>query len=236
VLDPADQCPNTPAGQQVNATGCPLVVDSDNDGVSNDKDRCDNTPVGMAVDASGCPIDSDGDGVTDASDQCAHTPRGETVDGTGCPVRDSDGDGIADKLDRCPNTPHSVVVGSDGCVIVFVEGKKNVVLQGVTFLAGRAELTIDAKKVLDLVAQSLNNSPEVTFEIQGHASSDGADAYNLRLSERRAASVRAYLISKRVAANRMTSKGYGETMPIADNATKEGRDQNRRVELVRTDQ
>jgi OOP family OmpA-OmpF porin len=188
------------------------------------------------VDTTGCPIDSDGDGVTDASDQCPHTPRGETVDGTGCPSRDSDGDGIADKLDRCPNTPHSVVVGADGCVIVFVEGKKNVVLQGVTFVAGRAELTLNAKKVLDLVAQSLNMSPEVRFEIQGHASSDGADAYNLRLSERRAASVRAYLISKGVAANRMTSKGYGETMPIADNATREGRDQNRRVELVRTDQ
>jgi outer membrane protein OmpA-like peptidoglycan-associated protein len=236
VLDPDDKCPNTPAGQQVNATGCALVVDSDNDGVSDDNDRCDNTPVGMAVDTSGCPIDSDGDGVTDASDQCANTPRGETVDGTGCPVRDSDGDGIADKLDRCPDTPRGVVVGADGCLIVFVEGKKNVVLQGVTFVVNQAVLTRNAKKVLDLVAQSLNTNPEVTFEVQGHASSDGNDAANMRLSERRAASVRVYLISKGVAAGRMTSKGYGETMPIADNATREGREQNRRVELVRTDQ
>lgn len=235
VLDDMDQCPNTPAGQQVNSTGCQLIVDSDNDGVADDKDRCANTPAGMAVDASGCPIDSDGDGVTDASDQCADTPRGETVDGTGCPVRDSDGDGISDKLDRCPNTPHGVVVGADGCVVVFVEGKKNVVLQGVTFVVNRAELTLNAKKILDLVAQSLNNSPEVTFEIQGHASSDGPDEYNMKLSDRRAASVRAYLISKGVDASRMTSKGYGETMPIADNATLDGRNQNRRVELVRTD-
>jgi outer membrane protein OmpA-like peptidoglycan-associated protein len=235
VLDDVDQCSNTPAGQRVNTSGCPLVHDSDNDGVSDDKDRCADTPAGIAVDASGCPIDSDGDGVIDASDQCANTPRGETVDGTGCPIRDSDGDGIADKLDRCPNTPSGVVVGSDGCVIVFVEGKKNVVLQGVTFVVGRAELTLNAKKILDLVAQSLNTSTEVTFEIQGHASSDGSDVYNLRLSDRRAASVRAYLISKGVDASRMTSKGYGETMPIADNATLEGRNQNRRVELVRTD-
>lgn len=235
VLDDVDQCPNTPPGQAVNSVGCRLFIDSDHDGVSDDKDRCANTPAGMAVDASGCPIDSDGDGVTDAADQCPNTPRGETVDGTGCSVRDSDGDGVTDKLDRCPNTPKGIVVGSDGCIIVFVEGKKNVVLQGVTFIVARAELTIDAKKILDLVAQSLNANAEVTFEVQGHASSDGPDAYNLALSDRRAASVRAYLMSKGVAAGRMTSRGYGETMPIADNATEEGRKQNRRVELVRTD-
>ncbi|MEP7327199.1 MAG: OmpA family protein, partial [Gemmatimonadota bacterium] len=97
------------------------------------------------------------------------------------------------------------------------------------------ELTIDAKKILDLVAQSLNAVPEVTVEVQGHASSDGSDAANMSLSTRRAASVRTYLISKGVAENRLTSKGYGETMPVADNATEEGRKQNRRVELVRTD-
>jgi outer membrane protein OmpA-like peptidoglycan-associated protein len=235
VLDDVDLCSNTPAGQQVNASGCPLFVDSDRDGVSDDKDRCADTPAGTAVDASGCPIDSDGDGVTDASDMCANTPHGETVDGSGCPIRDTDGDGVTDKLDRCPNTPTGVMVDSNGCVVIFVEGKKNVVLQGVTFIAGRAELTIDAKKILDLVAQSLAANPEVTFEIQGHASSDGPDAYNLALSDRRAASVRAYLISQGVAAGRMTSKGYGESMPIADNGTEEGRKQNRRVELVRTD-
>lgn len=235
VSDDADQCANTPAGTAVNASGCPQVGDADNDGVADDKDRCSDTAAGVAVDASGCAIDSDGDGVTDASDQCANSLPGEPVDGTGCAVLDGDRDGVADKLDRCPDTPSPMVVGADGCVIVFVEGKKNVVLEGVTFVAGRAELTIDAKKILDLVAQSLNVNTEVTFEVQGHASSDGADAYNMRLSGRRARSVRAYLITKGVAASRMTAKGYGETMPIADNKTLEGRKQNRRVELVRTE-
>lgn len=236
VQDDLDQCPDTPAAQQVNSRGCALVIDSDNDGVFDDKDRCPDTRAGMAVDASGCPIDSDGDGVTDAMDLCPDTRRGETVDGTGCTVRDTDGDGVTDKADRCPNTPAGTVVGANGCIIVFIEGKKNVVLQGVNFVAGRAELTIDAKRILDLVAQSLNANNEVTFEIQGHASSDGSDLYNLQLSDRRAASVRTYLISRGVAPSRMTSKGYGETMPIADNATNAGRKQNRRVELVRTDQ
>jgi outer membrane protein OmpA-like peptidoglycan-associated protein len=235
VLDDADRCPNTPAGQQVDAAGCPVVVDADKDGVNDANDRCPNTPEGTSVDASGCPIDSDGDGVTDAADRCPDTPRGETVDGTGCPARDSDGDGVMDNADRCPDTPQGMLVGPNGCLILFVEGKRNVVLEGVNFVVARAELTIDAKRVLDFVAQSLNANPEVTFEIQGHASSEGSDSYNLRLSERRAASVRTYLQSKGVDAARMTSKGYGEAQPIADNATEEGRKQNRRVELVRTD-
>lgn len=234
ISDDVDQCADTPAGAAVTANGCPQIGDADNDGVSDDKDRCSDSPAGVAVDAAGCAIDSDGDGVTDAADKCPNSVPGEAVDGTGCAIVDSDGDGVADKLDRCPDTPSPLVVGADGCLIVFVEGKTNVILEGVTFVAGRAELTIDAKKILGFVAQSLNVNTDVTFEIQGHASSDGADAYNMRLSARRAAAVRTYLISQGVAASRMTSKGYGETMPIADNKTVEGRKQNRRVELVRT--
>lgn len=233
VLDDTDRCANTPAGQAVDATGCP--VDTDKDGVIDANDRCANTPAGTRVDATGCPVDSDGDGVTDASDRCPNTPAGAKVDGQGCPETDSDGDGVLDSADRCPDTPKGMLVGPNGCLVLFVEGKKNVVLEGVNFIVNRAELTIDAKKILDFVAQSLNANPEVTFEIQGHASSEGSDSYNLRLSERRAASVRAYLQSKGVAEARMTSKGYGETQPIADNATEDGRKQNRRVELVRTD-
>lgn len=235
VLDDADRCPNTPAGTQVDSVGCTLVLDADKDGVVDKDDRCPNTAAGTRVDATGCPIDSDGDGVTDAADRCPNTPRGEKVDGNGCPAVDTDGDGVLDSADRCPDTPKGMLVGANGCLILFVEGKKNVVLQGVTFVVNRSELTIDAKKILDLVAQSLNAVPEVTVEVQGHASSDGSDAANMSLSTRRAASVRTYLMSKGVAENRLTSKGYGETMPVADNATEEGRKQNRRVELVRTD-
>ena len=236
VLDDVDRCADTPAGTPVDGVGCPVVVDADKDGVMDKDDRCPDTPAGTRVDASGCPIDSDGDGVTDAADRCPNTPQGEKVDGNGCPDRDTDGDGVLDSADRCPDTPKGMLVGPNGCLILFVEGKKNVVLQGVNFVVNRAELTIDAKKVLDFVAQSLNANPEVTFEIQGHASSEGSDAYNMSLSGRRAESVRAYLATKGVDASRMTSKGYGETMPIADNATEDGRKQNRRVELVRTDQ
>jgi OOP family OmpA-OmpF porin len=234
VRDNADRCAGTEPGKRVDATGCP-IADTDGDGVLDDVDRCQNTPAGAVVDASGCPVDADGDGVTDAADRCPDTPRGERVDGTGCPTRDSDGDGVVDHLDRCPDTPQGMLVGPNGCLVVFGEGQRSVVLEGVNFIVNSAELTLDAKKVLDFVAQSLNANPDVRFEIQGHASSEGSDAYNLRLSDRRAASVRAYLISKGVDAGRMTSKGYGESQPIADNSTEEGRKQNRRVALVRTD-
>ena len=73
------------------------------------------------------------------------------MDGEGCPARDSDGDGVMDSVDRCPDTPQGMLVGPNGCLILFVEGKKNVVLEGVNFVVNRAELTIDAKKILDQI-------------------------------------------------------------------------------------
>jgi OOP family OmpA-OmpF porin len=89
-------------------------VDSDGDGVCDDKDECPNTPAGMEVDERGCGADSDGDGVPDYLDKCPGTPKGVRVDLSGCPV-DSDGDGVPDYLDKCPGTPAGVPVDSDGC-------------------------------------------------------------------------------------------------------------------------
>ena len=82
-LDSDDKCPNTPAGVQVDATGCPL--DADGDGVPDYLDKCPNTPAGVQVDSTGCPLDSDGDGVPDYLDKCPNTPAGVVVDATGCP-------------------------------------------------------------------------------------------------------------------------------------------------------
>jgi OOP family OmpA-OmpF porin len=92
------------------------VMDSDNDGVSDDKDMCPDTPLGVAVDEFGCPVDSDKDGVPDYLDKCPNTPVGVRVDSDGCPI-DSDNDGVPDYLDKCPNTPIGVKVDSDGCPI-----------------------------------------------------------------------------------------------------------------------
>jgi len=116
VRNSLDQCPDTPRGEAVDATGCPLQKDSDKDGVTDSLDRCPNTPAGERVDASGCtlPKDADGDGVVDANDKCPNTPSGMAVDATGCP-KDSDGDGVVDANDKCPNTPAGTTVDATGC-------------------------------------------------------------------------------------------------------------------------
>jgi outer membrane protein OmpA-like peptidoglycan-associated protein len=114
VKNSSDACPDTPAGDAVDARGCSLPKDADRDGVVDASDKCPNTPAGTAVDANGCPKDSDGDGVVDASDKCPNTPAGIAVDANGCP-KDSDGDGVADASDKCPNTPPGTAVDGTGC-------------------------------------------------------------------------------------------------------------------------
>ena len=179
--------------------------------------------------------DSDGDGVPDSKDACRNTPRGALVDARGCP-RDSDGDGVYDGIDRCPDTPRGTEVDSKGCPVkkaLFEEGKKKLTLEGVNFEFDSAKLTGDSGETLDRVAASLRDWPEIRVEIGGHSDSKGGDEYNRSLSQRRAESVRDYLVSKGVKASRLEAKGYGETRPEADNDTAEGRAKNRRVELTK---
>jgi len=232
ICDGLDKCPSTPKGCKVDATGCPM--DADGDGVCDGVDKCPNTPKGVKVDATGCPPDADGDGVPDYLDKCPNTPKGCKVDKDGCPI-DSDGDGVPDCQDKCPDTPKGVKVDNFGCPIseYIPEPEKPVVLTGVHFEFNKSILTPDSKTILDKVAASLKERPDVKVEIAGHTDSKGSDAYNLKLSDRRAAAVREYLISKGVMAENLTSKGYGESQPIADNKTDEGRAKNRRVELRR---
>jgi len=124
---------------------------------------------------------------------------------------------------KCPGVPAGVMVDKDGCPIA------DVVLRGVNFETNSATLTPQSKPVLDEVAKGLKEHPRLKVEIQGHTDSTGASAYNLGLSQRRADSVREYLESQGIPAAQLTTKGYGETQPVASNATREGRLQNRRV-------
>jgi outer membrane protein OmpA-like peptidoglycan-associated protein len=111
--------------------------------------------------------------------------------------------------------------------------EKPLVLRGVNFATAKAVLIGDSKQILDRVAASLIEHPDVRIEVAGHCDSQGAEEYNLKLSDLRANAVRNYLIEKGVAADRLVARGYGETQPIADNDTAEGRAENRRVELTR---
>jgi outer membrane protein OmpA-like peptidoglycan-associated protein len=246
VYDGIDQCPDTPPGASVNALGCP--ADEDADRVPDGVDQCPGTPMGAVVDPRGCPTDSDGDGVYDGIDQCPNTPPGAAVDERGCQTevvqvapdtlpKDSDGDGVVDGVDRCPGTPRGSQVDQFGCIILFREeaGEKAtpLVLRGVNFASGRSILTPASFAILDQVAASLLANPDVRIEIAGHTDDTGAEAMNLRLSQARARAVQHYLANKGVALERMVARGYGETEPVATNATPQGKAQNRRVELRR---
>ncbi len=225
VPDETDRCPGTPAGAVVDARGC--EIDSDGDGVVDSKDQCPDTRRGARVDANGCEIfgDSDGDGVTDNVDQCPNTPRGAKVDARGCEL-DSDGDGVVDSKDRCPGTAAGVRVDVNGCEI-----KGKIDLPGVQFELNSANLKADTTAILDTAAATLRLNSDLKVEVAGHTDSQGAESYNQTLSQQRADAVRQYLISNGASADMLTARGYGEAQPVADNGTREGRAQNRRVEL-----
>jgi len=258
VPDYLDKCPDTPAGTKVNASGCPS--DSDGDGIPDYKDKCPDTPAGVSVDAEGCPIDSDNDGVPDYLDKCPNTPRGIKVNASGCPM-DSDGDGVPDYMDKCPDTPHGVKVDMNGCPFdrdgdgvpdyldkcpdepgtivnkgcpeVKAEAKKILAqaLKGVQFESGKDVLTKGSLPILDKVAKVLKENKSYDLEINGYTDNVGDKDKNMVLSQKRAESVKQYLESKGIQADRLFAHGYGETNPVADNTTAAGRAKNRRVEF-----
>jgi adhesin transport system outer membrane protein len=139
---------------------------------------------------------------------------------------DGDGDGVKDDKDMCPGTPAGTKVDHTGCPL-----KDITVLKGVYFDNDKADLREDALPRLDEAVETLNRYPEIKVEIAGHTDWTNTDAYNQSLSERRAKAVMDYFISKGVDAGRLSAKGYGETSPISDNQTDDGRAKNRRVEL-----
>lgn len=223
VKDKKDRCPGTVAGAEVDQNGCEL--DFDGDGVPDRLDECPDTPSGVQVDARGCELDSDGDGVPNSKDRCPNTPMGAKVDQYGCEL-DSDGDGVVDSADKCPGTPAGTEVDNNGCELAAAYE-----LEGVNFEFDSARLTPDSKASLNDALKILMRHGDLEVEVAGHTDSKGAEAYNQRLSEQRAAAVRDYLVANGIDAARLTVKGYGESQPIADNANEQGRAENRRVEM-----
>ena len=230
VFDEDDRCSGTPAGVAVDRSGC--RIDTDGDGVFDEDDQCAGTPAGVAVDGRGCRVDADGDGVFDEDDRCAGTPTGVAVDGRGCRV-DTDGDGVFDEDDQCAGTGAGVAVDARGCPELFAPEATSLVLEGVTFETGSAQLTAGATEVLDRVAESLVANAGIRVRVSGHTDSTGPRALNTTLSQSRAESVMRYLIERGVPAARLEARGYGPDRPIAGNDTADGRSMNRRVELER---
>lgn len=233
VSDYKDKCPNTQKGVSVDSIGCPL--DGDKDGVADYIDECPGTPQNAiaTVDKKGCPKDTDGDGVADYMDKCPGTPLAAKgyVDISGCPL-DTDLDGIADYKDNCPTIPG--VVTNFGCPEVKAAVKKifEKALQGIQFESGKDIIKPVSYPILNQIVTIMIENKDYLIDINGHTDNVGVPAKNLILSENRAKSVKSYLTSKGVEESRINTKGFGDGVPVADNATAQGRAKNRRVEFV----
>jgi outer membrane protein OmpA-like peptidoglycan-associated protein len=216
IADDEDKCPDVAGLAKYN--GCP-IPDTDGDGINDEEDKCP-TVAGIAK-YNGCPIpDTDKDGINDEEDQC---PTVAGVDKYhGCPIPDTDGDGVNDEEDRCISIAGPA--DNNGCP------KINFNAENVQFASGTANLTTGAKTELNKLVTILNKDyPDVRLSIEGHTDNTGKADANQLLSEKRAAAVKTYLVSKKVDVDRLDAVGYGQDQPIADNATPEGRAKNRRV-------
>lgn len=183
-----------------------------------------------AVAAVAAIVDADKDGVADVADKCADTPAGVQVDADGCPL-DGDKDGVADINDKCPTTAEGVVVDETGCDKMLTEAISQELK--VTFASGAAVVKAEDKAEIEKVATLLKQYPSTKVEIQGHTDSSGKKASNDKLSQDRADAVKNVLVTDfGVDAARVTATGYGSSQPVADNKTKEGRAENRRVIAV----
>ncbi|MDC0668679.1 OmpA family protein [Nannocystis radixulma] len=228
VQNDVDKCPKL-AGDPPD--GCPSI-DSDNDTFLDKVDKCPFEP-GVAPD--GCPPpDTDKDGIIDPDDQCPTEPWPEPP---GCPPPpDTDKDGIIDKLDKCPMHPESYngFEDDDGCPDKLPEKARewdNRPLEGINFETRSDKIKKGSEKTLDRAVAVLKEFPSLKIEIQGHTDDVGGRDFNLDLSQRRADSVKNYLVEKGVDASRIKTTGFGPDKPIDPAKTSKARAKNRRIEF-----
>lgn len=223
IPDREDSCPSQ-AGTKANK-GCP---DRDGDGVIDKQDKCPDEKGTTKY--GGCPVpDTDGDGFNNETDRCPEVAGTQKYQG--CPVPDTDGDGLNDDEDKCPATKG--VKENHGCPEVKQElvEQVNHAAKRIEFQSGKAILRTTSYEMLDDVVTLLNTNPSLTLTVEGHTSSEGSYDFNMKLSEDRANSVAAYLISKGIDKNRIIIKGYGPTQLLKEEKTAADRAANRRVEL-----
>jgi outer membrane protein OmpA-like peptidoglycan-associated protein len=188
--------------------------------------------VGFLFEPSIHGRDGDGDGLEDRADRCPSEPG--PADNRGCPLPDSDDDGLLDRDDECPHEPGPA--DDHGCpplTVSRLRGGKIVILEPIHFETAKAIIKPESFGTLDAVATTMRQNPQLLIvEIQGHADERGDDGYNLRLTEERAAAVRAYLVEHGVSPERLVSHGYGETRPVCPQHDEDCWSRNRRVEFV----
>ncbi len=223
IADKDDRCPKDKGIKELK--GCP---DTDNDGIADLDDACKNEKG--PVKFNGCP-DSDNDGIQDKDDRCPKDRGDEAL--KGCP--DNDGDGIADIDDKCPR--EAGIKATGGCPAIE-ETEKQAIIEKINFAAksiqfesGKDIIKASSFTTLDNIVSIMKLYPYTNWSIEGHTDNQGDDKSNQELSDKRASAVKKYFVDKGIDATRLSSVGYGETTPIADNKTSTGRATNRRVEI-----
>jgi OOP family OmpA-OmpF porin len=166
--------------------------------------------------------DSDHDGIEESKDRCADTPIGVEVDENGCAF-DRDKDGVKDYEDACPDSMPHAKVKADGCA--------DIVSFNLYYAPRVNEITPKSMRILDKAVGFLKEHPEYKVKIIGHTDSVGDKDYNMKLSKERAEDVLKLFNRKGINFNRLEAIGKGESEPIADNETDEGRERNRRIEV-----
>ncbi|MCG5055246.1 MAG: OmpA family protein [Myxococcales bacterium] len=241
ILDPEDQCPSEAEDMDgfQDEDGCP-DPDNDGDGIADGLDKCPaeaETRNGVD-DEDGCPeVDEDSDGLVGSADKCP--TEAEDADGfqdeDGCPDPDNDNDGVLDAADKCPAELETKngFQDNDGCPDELPKEvqKFTGVIQGIQFKVNSASIRKTSFKVLAGAVKVMKEYPDLRIEISGHTSSEGDHDFNVKLSHDRADSVKEYLVSAGIEPSRIEANGYGPDQPIAPNATKKGREQNRRIEF-----
>jgi len=234
IKDDLDKCPDEPEDKDgfEDADGCP-DIDNDKDGLLDFKDKCPNDPEDKDgfEDSDGCPDpDNDKDGVLDADDKCPNVPGPK--ENQGCPDTDRDKDGVVDRLDKCPDEPGVAPHGCPEKKFVIITKQKIELKRQVHFATNKSKILPDSFELLDEVVEVLQKNTQIKkMRIEGHTDNKGKPAKNVILSKNRAKAVYDYLTSKGIDAGRLESEGFGQTCPIADNSTDDGREKNRRTEF-----
>lgn len=222
VADCRDECPDV-AGLAM-FHGCP---DTDGDGIPDKMDKCPDV-FGLKI-LQGCP-DRDGDGTADKDDACPDVFGPKT--NAGCPFKDTDGDGVIDLIDRCVEVKGPA--SNYGCPVlptVEIMNELNEYGRTILFDYDKWSFKKESYAVLQPMTTILKEYPDADFIIEGHTDSDGSDAYNQVLSEKRANAVRDYFVTNGINPSRLTTKAFGESKPVDTNDTAAGKANNRRTEV-----
>ncbi len=232
----------------------PFSTDTDRDGLSDSKEILDyrTNPLTPDTDNDGLPdsdellvyktnplfADTDGDTISDSN---------EIKNGTNPLSNDTDTDTITDNLDKCPamfgyvehngcpvppkaNIVHDTIIQTKEVVRVVEKGQ-SFTPYGINFKRGKSEIEIESEPILTSVVKWLRDNPTITVEVRGHTDSEGSADKNVTLSQQRAESVRSYLVKEGIDPTRLSAKGLGKNVPVADNNSEKGKAQNRRIEF-----